>query len=145
MRTRQFCTFRVDNLTVGVDVTRVQEVLRTSLVTPVPLSEACIAGLLNLRGQIVTVVDVRTRLGFGAPASTGHAVHVVVKSRGDVLSLVVDSEGDVVDIDEDALDNLTEVVDDAISTYVVGTSKVDDYLLHVLDPDRVLSGLAPSA
>jgi purine-binding chemotaxis protein CheW len=145
MKPRSFCTFRVDNLTVGVDVTRVQEVLRTRPVTPVPLSEPCVAGILNLRGQIVTVVDMRSRFGLDASTATGRAVHVVVESRGEVLSLVVDSEGDVVDIDEDNLENVTEVVDDAIGSCVVGTSKVDDTLLLVLDPDRVLSGLAPSA
>jgi len=147
MTHRSYCTFRVDNLTVGVDVTRVEEVLRTRPVTPVPLSEPCVAGILNLRGQIVTVVDLRSRFGFGASTAGDRVVHVVVESRGEVLSLVVDSEGDVVDIDEDALESVTEVIDDAISTCVVGTSRVDDSLLLVLDPDRVLSGsgFAPSA
>jgi purine-binding chemotaxis protein CheW len=143
MTPRSLCTFRVDNLTVGVDVTRVQEVLRSRPVTPVPLSELAVSGLLNLRGQIVTVVDMRARLGFDASESTSQAVHIVVESRGELLSLVADCEGDVVDIDEDTVEDFSEVVDDAIATCFVGRSTLDDCLLFVLEPDRVLSGFAP--
>jgi purine-binding chemotaxis protein CheW len=144
MKRRSLCTFRVNNLTVGVDVTRVQEVLRSRPVTPVPLSELAVSGLLNLRGQIVTVVDMRARLGFDASESKpSGAVHIVVKSRGELLGLVADCEGDVVDIDEDTIQDLSEIVDDAIDTCFVGKSNVDDCLLFVLEPDRVLSGFAP--
>jgi purine-binding chemotaxis protein CheW len=143
MKRRSLCTFRVNNLTVGVDVTRVQEVLRPRPVTPVPLSELAVAGVLNLRGQIVTVVDMRARLGFDASESTSGAVHIVVKSRGELLGLVADGSGDVVEIDEDTIQDLSEVADDAIDTCFVGKSNVDDCLLFVLEPDRVLSGFAP--
>jgi purine-binding chemotaxis protein CheW len=142
MTARTLCTFRVDNLTVGVDVTRVQEVLRPRPITPVPLSELCVSGLLNLRGQVVTVVDMRVRLGFDASESTNQSVHVVVESRGELLSLVADCEGDVIDIDEDTLEEVS-AVDNVIDTCFVGTSTVDDCPLFVLEPDRVLSAFAP--
>jgi purine-binding chemotaxis protein CheW len=142
MNPRLLCTFQVDELTVGVDIARVREVLRTSPVTPVPLSEPCVAGLLNLRGQIVTVVDMRARLGLGASGSTSGAVHVVVESRGELLGLVVDREGDVVAVGDDALDDTSEVVENEHGTCFVGTSNPDDCLILILDPDRVLSGLA---
>ena len=142
MSARSFCTFLVANLMIGVEVTRVQEVLRGRHVTPVPLSQPCVAGIVNLRGQIVTVVDMRSRLGLDAASATGQSVHVVVASAAELMSLIVDREGDVVEIDDATLEDITEVVDTAISTCVVSTSKVDGHLLLVLDPDRVLHELA---
>ena len=143
MNPRQFCTFQVNELTVGVDIARVQVVLRTTPVTPVPLAAPYVSGLLNLRGQIVTVIDMRTRLGLAASASTRDAVHVVVKSRGELLGLVVDREGDIVAVEDDALDVIWEVTENEHGTCFVGASNLDACRILVLDPDRVLSGLAP--
>ena len=143
MSPRQFCTFQVEQLTVGVDIARVHVVLRTSPVTPVPRSAPCVAGLLNLRGQIVTVVDLRTRLGLEASDATSDAVHVVVESHGELLGLVVDREGDVVAVEDDTLDDSSEVTENEHGTCFVGTSTLDDCRMLILDPDRVLSGSAP--
>jgi purine-binding chemotaxis protein CheW len=142
MTGRAFCTFRVAELMIGVEVARVQEVLSGRHVTPVPLSQPCVAGIVNLRGQIVTVVDMRARLGLDIVAAGNHSVHVVVASAGELVSLIVDREGDVVDIDDAMLEDITDVVDAAISTCVTSTSKIDGRLLLVIDPDRVLPELA---
>ena len=143
MNPRRFCTFQVNELTVGVDIARVHVVLRTKPVAPVPLSAPCVAGLLNLRGQIVTVVDMRTRLGLDALDSTSDAVHVVVESRGELLGLIADREGDVVAVEDDNLDDISNVMVKERGTCFAGASKLDDRLMLILDPDRVLSGSAP--
>ena len=110
--------------------------------TAVPLAQPCVAGLLNLRGQIVTVVDMRARLGLEPRRRRTTRYTSSSPPSGELVSLIVDREGDVVDVDEATLEDITEVVDTAISTCVVSTSKVDGRLLLVLDPDRVLHELA---
>src|SRR6476469_3544652 len=93
---QQFCTFALDGHLFGVPVQTVQEVLRQQETTPVPLSAPEIGGLLNLRGQIVTVVDLRVKLDLPR-RSLDSAVNVVVRTADGVVSLLVDEIGDVLE------------------------------------------------
>ncbi len=97
---KRFCTFRVDALTFGVDVVRVREILPARLPTPVPLADPWILGLMNLRGEITTVVDLRTVLEFGSGGRGAYAWDVVVASAIGVMALRVDEVGDVVGLSE---------------------------------------------
>jgi purine-binding chemotaxis protein CheW len=93
---QQFCTFFLDSLFLGVEVQRVQEVLRQQEMTQVPLAPAVVRGLINLRGQIVTAIDLRRRLELpSAPARTP-AMNVVVRTDDGAVSLLVDEIGDVI-------------------------------------------------
>lgn len=136
----QLCTFQVGDLLLGVDVVEVREVLRARAVTPVPLAGPGIAGLLNLRGEIVTAVDLHALLGT-APARDGRAaVQVVVAGASGPLALGVDSVGEVVDGDPSALQPLPATVAPAVRSLLRGTFLVQGASLLVLDPQRVLAG-----
>ena len=93
----QCCTFWVDGLYFGVAVSEVQEVLRYQELTAVPSGPEAVHGLINLRGQIVTALDLRCRLGLPARPEGVLPMNVIVRSRGEVVSLLVDDIGDVID------------------------------------------------
>src|ERR1700693_6294786 len=96
----QFSTFFVADLFFGVDVLNVQEVLRFQQMTPVPQAPQVIEGLINLRGQIVTAIDMRRRLGLPPRPGDQTPMNIVVRSDDSAISLLVDEIGDVVDVDE---------------------------------------------
>src|ERR1700722_6926737 len=95
----QFSTFFVADLFFGVDVLNVQEVLRFQPMTPVPQAPEVIEGLINLRGQIVTAIDMRRRLGLPPRPSGQSPMNVVVRPSDGAVSLLVDEIGDVMQID----------------------------------------------
>src|SRR5258708_9947628 len=98
--TSQFCTFYLDNLLFGVALKGVQEVIRSLEMTKVPLAPTVVSGLINLRGQIVTAVDLRRRLELEPSPPGTLAMNVVVRSEDGSVSLLVDEIGDVVDVEE---------------------------------------------
>src|SRR4051812_36691478 len=101
----QFCTFYLDGLLFGVEVERVQEVIRYQEMTPVPLAPAVVRGLINLRGQIVTAIDLRRRLEL--PEREGRQklpINVVIRAGEEPISLLVDEIGEVVEEAENALE-----------------------------------------
>jgi chemotaxis signal transduction protein len=98
--TRQFCTFFVDDLFLGIDVQQIQEVIRYQAMTRVPLAAASISGLINLRGQIVTAIDLRCRLGLPLRKPGESPMNVVVRDGDNVISLLVDRIGDVLEVDD---------------------------------------------
>src|SRR5689334_4415650 len=100
-RSRQFCTFYVDGLFLGIDVQQIQEVIRYQAMTRVPLAAAAISGLINLRGQIVTAIDLRCRLGLALRKPEETPMNVVVRDGDNAVSLLVDRIGDVLEVDED--------------------------------------------
>ena len=120
---RQFATFCVDNLLFGVEVLRVQEVLRYQEMTPVPRAEDVIEGLINLRGQIVTAIDVRRRLGLTPREPDRTPMNVVVRSDDGAVSLLVDEIGDVLDVEESAFEPVPESVSPVIRDLTTGVYK----------------------
>ncbi|MBS2020709.1 MAG: chemotaxis protein CheW, partial [Deltaproteobacteria bacterium] len=92
---RQLCTFLIDGMLFGVDVTNVQEVIRYQEMTRVPLASSTVRGLINLRGQIVTAIDMRARLGLPPRADQALPMNVVASTGDGVVSLLVDEIGDV--------------------------------------------------
>jgi len=134
----QYCTFMVADLFFGIDVRRVQEVLRSQEVTPVPRAPAVIQGLINLRGQIVPAVDVRRRLGLAPRPADAQPMNMVVRTEEGAASLLVDEIGDVLDVAsgsfEPAPDNLSAEARELIR----GVCKLKDRLLLVLDAERTL-------
>jgi purine-binding chemotaxis protein CheW len=143
MMAAAYCTFQVSGLLVGVDVERVQEVLDQPDVTPVPLADESVLGLLNLRGQIVTAIDARRRLGLSQRGPEDGSAHVIVRCQSEAVSLVVDGGGEVVDVDVQDADDVPETLGTAIRDLVTSIHQLDDGLLLVLDADRVLSLTAP--
>ncbi|QWC84749.1 chemotaxis protein CheW [Nocardioidaceae bacterium] len=133
----QVCTCWVDGQLFGVPVQWVQEVLREQPLTPVPRAPGAVLGLINLRGQIVTAIDLRSCLGL-RPRPTGRpAMNIVVRSRGEVVSLVVDDIGDVVPVDAAPV-AVPSNVPARIRAVVSGVIGHAGSSLLVLDPDAAI-------
>ena len=141
----QYCTFSLDGHVFGVPVSSVQEVLRSQDLTTVPLAHEEIAGLLNLRGQIVTSLELRARLGLPPREAGAPSVNVVVKSPdGGAVSLVVDEIGDVLAPSRDAFEVPPDTVPATIRSLVTRVCKLDDHLMLLLDTERAVTPGGPS-
>ena len=130
---QQYCTFYLNGLFLGVNVRLVQEVIRYQHLTPVPLASREIQGLINLRGQIVTAVDLRRRLALPDRAPGEHPMNVVVRNEDSIHSLLVDRVGDVVTVDETTFEKPPDTLDASLRSLIVGAHKLQDRLLLVLD------------
>lgn len=137
MMSAVYCTFRVGGLLIGVDVERVQEVLYDPDMTTVPLADDSVLGLFNLRGQIITAIDARRRLGLADREPDDRATHVIVRCASEAVSLVVDREDEVVDVDDP--EAVPETFSNEIRNLLTGIHQLDAGLLLVLDADRTLS------
>lgn len=135
----QLATFTLDGHAYGVDVDRVQEVLRSQPRTRVPLAPPAVAGLVNLRGQVLTAIDLRTRLGLPERADDVEPMVVVIRVAGEPISLLVDSIGDVVDVDPQDFEPPPDTLGDAGRELVLGVYKLPHRLLLALDPDRAVA------
>lgn len=138
-RSRQFCTFYVDGLFLGIDVQQIQEVIRYQAMTRVPLAAAAISGLINLRGQIVTAIDLRCRLGLPLRKAEETPMNVVVRDGDNAVSLLVDRIGDVLEVDEDLFELPPSTVRVSVRGLIVGAYKLPDRLLLVLDTEQALA------
>lgn len=134
-QSRQFSTFHIDDLYCGIEVLKVQEVMRHQPMTTVPLAPSVIRGLINLRGQIVTAVDLRRRLGLPERAGDVLPMNVVVRTKDGVTSFLVDAIGDVVSVSEAAFEPAPDTMIGSARDLVTGVYKLDGRLLHVLDAD----------
>ncbi len=135
-QTSQFCTFYLDSLLFGIELRRVQEVLRYIGMTPVPLAPDVVSGLINLRGQIVTAVDLRRRLDLDPRPASIPPMNVVVRSEDGSVSLLVDEIGDVVEVDEDTFEPPPETLHGTVRNVILGVQKLKDRLMHVLDTEK---------
>jgi len=134
----QYATFFVDGLLFGVEVLRVQEVLRYQEMTSVPRAPDVIEGLINLRGQIVTAIDMRRRLGLTRREGERPPMNVVVRSDDGAVSLLVDEIGDVLEVEESAFEAAPENVDSRIRELTTGMYKLKDRLLLILDTRKAI-------
>lgn len=134
----QYCTFWADGLYFAVAVEDVQEVIRAQTMTPVPGAPASVRGLINLRGQIVTAVDLRTRLGLTPRPPGETAMNVIVRSHGDAVSLLVDEIGDVVEAADPDLHPVPTNLPAGLAQVLLGVRPDDPSILLVLDAQRVV-------
>ncbi len=137
--TRQFSTFFLDDQFFGVEVLSVQEVIRYQEMTRAPLAPAMVKGLINLRGQIVTAIDIRQRLGMPARAADKLPMNVVVRSDDGVVSLLVDSIGEVVEVGDEAFERPPKTLGAAAQELVKGVYKLKERLLLILDTERAIT------
>lgn len=136
---QQLCTFRLGTLFLGIDVKSVREVLYHAEITVVPHSDDAVQGLINLRGQIATAVDLRRRLDIEPRDPEDSPIHVVVMTDGEPVTLLVDSIGDVVDVDPEIYEALPETVASRTRDLIVGAYKLEDELLLVLDVEKSIA------
>jgi purine-binding chemotaxis protein CheW len=134
--TSQFCTFYLDRLLFGVELKGVQEVIRSLEMTKVPLAPPVVSGLINLRGQIVTAVDLRRRLELEPRPPGRSAMNVVVRSEDGAVSLLVDEIGDVIEVDETSFEPPPGTLRGSVRSMIVGIHKLNGRLMHVLDIEK---------
>ena len=134
----QYCTFYVDGLFFGVEVLRVQEVIRFQEMTPVPLASNVVSGLINLRGQIVTAIDLRRRLGLADRDPLEFPMNVVIRTDDGAVSLLVDQIGDVLEVDADSYERPPETLSGVARQLVLGVYKLKDQLLLILNTDQTV-------
>lgn len=141
MSLQEFVTFRIDDKYFGVRVAEVHDVFRPSSLTPVPLSSPDIAGVLNLRGRIVTAIDARSRLGLPPRAKSEGCQQLAIglERGGESFGLIIDDIGEVVRLDENDLEQNPVNLDATWSGVSRGVYRLDDRLLVIMDMDRMLA------
>ena len=139
MARHQLTTFFLDGLLFGIEIERVQEVIRSQELTRVPLAPRVIEGLINLRGQIVTAIDLRRRLDLPERPPEDSPMNVVLPSTGGAISLLVDSVGEVVEVDDESFEAPPETLRGRAREMIRGAYKLPGALLLVLNVERVLS------
>jgi purine-binding chemotaxis protein CheW len=132
------CTFRLGDLQIGIDVMLVQEVIRCQEATRVPLVSDVIHGLINLRGEIVTTIDLRRRFGLAHRDTDGETMNVVIRTADGPVALIVDEIGDVIDADETLFELPPPTLTGLHREYITGVFKLDGTLLLLIDLERVL-------
>lgn len=126
----------LQDLFLGVDVLKVQEVIRYQEMTRVPIAPPMVRGLINLRGQIITAIDLRRRFELADRPDTELPMNVVLKTDDGAVSLLVDDIGDVVEVEEDRFEPIPETVTGMVRELITGVYKLDNRLLLILDTER---------
>lgn len=137
-RPAQLCTFTVAETLLGLEVEHVQEVLRFHEMARVPLASDTIEGLINLRGQIVTAIDMRRRFSLPPRDDEQRPMNVVLSPSHGSVSLLVDDIGDVLDLDDQAMESPPATLDPAYQDLIRGVYKLDGRLLLMLDPTKAI-------
>lgn len=135
----EFVTMCIADQMFGIAVLDVQDVLGPQQLTWVPLAGEEVAGVLNLRGRIVTAIDVRKRLGLSASAEGESSMSIVVEHGEELYSLIVDSVGEVLNLPPDAHERNPATLDPLWKEVASGVYRLDGNLLVVLDVSRLLN------
>ncbi|MCA9472442.1 MAG: chemotaxis protein CheW [Nitrospirales bacterium] len=136
---KQYCTFYLDGLFFGVDVLSVQEVIKFQDMTNVPLASKVVQGLINLRGQIVTAIDLRRRLELNERSPDQEPMNVVIRTDDGAVSLLVDEIGDVIEVTDDTLESPPNTVKGAARELICGVHKLEGCLLLILDTEKAIT------
>ncbi len=141
----EFVTFTVAGQIFGLPIARVQDVFKPSRITRVPLAGAEIAGVLNLRGRIVTAVDMRHRLGVKNRDDRASSMAIGIEAKGESFGLLVDAVGEVLKLPDDDCEANPINLDCKLSDLSAGVFRLEGQLLVVLDIERVLDLRSESA
>jgi purine-binding chemotaxis protein CheW len=134
-----FATFYLNGLFFGVEVLKVQEVIRHQSMTRVPIAPAMIEGLINLRGQIITAIDLRTRFEMPPREPDRLPMNVVVRTEDGAVSLLVDEISDVVEVGDEMWEGLPETLTGVAREMIRGVYKLDGRLLLIVDTERAVN------
>ncbi|HEV3436910.1 MAG TPA: chemotaxis protein CheW [Gemmata sp.] len=135
----QFCTFFLDGQYFGIDVLKVQEIIRFQEMTRVPLAPPVVRGLINLRGQIVTAIELRRRLDLPDRPADQLPVNVVIQTDDGAVSLLVDEIGDVLQVPQAAFERPPVTLRGTARDLIRGAYKLEDRLLLILDTERTVN------
>lgn len=133
-----YVSFRLGGQWLGLPVVLAQEVLATQRISPVPLATPEVAGFLNLRGQIVTAVDLRVRLGLPPRGEGEAAMNIVVRDGDELFSFLVDEVGDVVEVADARVEDVPATLDECWKACCEGVVRMDRGLLLVMNTEELL-------
>lgn len=135
----QLVTFRLKDETYGINVMQVQEVLRVTEIAPVPGAPPYVLGIVNLRGNVVTVIDTRTRFSLPTTDLGDASRIVIIESEQQVVGMLVDSVAEVVELRQSEIDSAPSIGNEDSSRYIQGVASRDTDLLIVVDLNKLLS------
>jgi len=134
----QLILFRVGGQEFGIDVFPVQEIIRHREPTKVPHALTFIEGVINFRGEIIPVINMRERLGFGRIENTETSVIIVVEYSGHIFGMTVDAVLDLQNLPKDKIQEKTEFSDNEQTKYLKAMTKFNDRMILVLDLDKII-------
>lgn len=135
----QWVTFRLGDEKYGINVMQVQEVLRVAEIAPVPGATSYVLGIINLRGNVVTVIDTRNRFGLPSRETDDSSRIVIIETASHIIGILVDSVAEVVELRSSDIETAPNVGNDETSRYIQGVTSRDNELLILVDLNRFLS------
>jgi purine-binding chemotaxis protein CheW len=135
---KQLISFTVGAEEYGLELLRVKEVIRMRQITWLPKAPSCIKGIINLRGDVIPIVDLRDRFGLESVEQTAMTRVIVVEVEGRLIGMVVDSASQVVRVPADQFDPPPPMVGERTEAFITGVGKMDGKLILTIDADRIL-------
>ncbi len=137
-KTMELATFYIENVVCGIDILKIQEINKFFELTPVPQAPEYVKGVLNLRGRIVTIIDLGQKLGFSETETSDTSRNIIVNSKGEHIGLLVVQIRDVIQVDLEKVETPPANISGVQESFFKGVFKADDYLIGILDVDEVL-------
>ena len=137
--TLQWVTFRLGNETYAINVMQVQEVLRVTEIAPVPGAPDFVLGIINLRGNVVTVIDARSRIGLSYREMDDDTRIIIIEAGPQVVGIVVDSVAEVMYVNESEIEAAPAVGNDESSKYIQGVVSRNDNITILMDLNKLLT------
>ena len=135
----QWVTFKLEEETYGINVMQVQEVLRYTEISPVPGAPSYVLGIINLRGNVVTVIDTRARFGLMGAEVTDNSRIVIIEAEKQVIGILVDSVAEVVYLRSSEIDSAPNIGTEESAKFIQGVSNRDGELLILVDLNKLLN------
>lgn len=135
----QWVTFKLDGETYGVNVMEVQEVLRVTDIAPVPGAPAYVLGIINLRGNVVSVIDTRRRFGLPTTENTDATRIVIIESGGQTVGIRVDAVAEVLDVDSSEIESSPDVGNEEAARYISGMVSRGEELVVLIDVNKIIT------
>lgn len=144
---QQFCTFFLNEIFFGIDVLQVQEVIRCTEITPIPLAPPDILGLINLRGKIITIINIKYRLEMNQDINYLNLdaveleknYNIILNNNSELVSLIVDEIGDVVEVTDSEFEPPPATLKGRIRSLLHGAYKLQDNFLLILNVEKLLA------
>ncbi|HEY1406585.1 MAG TPA: chemotaxis protein CheW [Spirochaetota bacterium] len=134
----QFVSFTLDEVEYGIDILQVHEILRIPEITRLPNTSKFIRGVINLRGNVIPVVDVRDRFGFSSIETTEFTRIIVVETDGKQIGLFVDNVSQVIRINEKNIDPPSDLIEGVSEEFITGVGRLKDKLIVILNLANIL-------
>jgi purine-binding chemotaxis protein CheW len=135
----QWVTYKLEDETYGINVMQVQEVLRYTEIAPVPGAPSYVLGIINLRGNVVTVIDTRARFGLMSAEVTDNSRIVIIEAEKQVIGILVDSVAEVVYLRSSEIDSASNIGTEESAKFIQGVSNREGELLILVDLNKLLS------